>query len=81
MNAKVCWLPPINPSASGIRFLPSDMMTVAAVDRLVHHALIVELQAESYRKRSADQRLKTQDVAQTDSRSGRDCGSRPNRGQ
>ena len=41
------------------------MMTVAAVDRLVHHALIVELQAESYRKRSADQRAQTQDVAQT----------------
>ena len=33
-----------------------DMMTVAAVDRLVHHALIVELQADSYRKRSADKR-------------------------
>lgn len=35
-----------------------DMMTVAAVDRLVHHALIVELQADSYRKRSADKRGK-----------------------
>jgi hypothetical protein len=35
-------------------------MTVAAVDRLVHHALIVQLQAESYRKRSADQRAQTQ---------------------
>ena len=42
-----------------------DMMTVAAVDRLVHHALIVELQAESYRKRSADQRAQTQDASQT----------------
>ncbi|MGF1493090.1 MAG: ATP-binding protein, partial [Microcoleaceae cyanobacterium] len=30
-----------------------DMMTVAAVDRLVHHALIVEIQAQSYRKHSA----------------------------
>jgi hypothetical protein len=28
------------------------MMTVAAVDRLVHHALIVEIQTESYRKQS-----------------------------
>ena len=34
-----------------------DMMTVAAVDRLVHHALIVELKADSYRKRSAANRL------------------------
>ncbi len=42
-----------------------DMMTVAAVDRLVHHALIVQLQAESYRKRSADQRAQPQDASQT----------------
>jgi DNA replication protein DnaC len=42
-----------------------DMMTVAAVDRLVHHALFVQLQAESYRKRSADQRSQTQDASQT----------------
>jgi len=41
-----------------------DMMTVAAVDRLVHHALIVELQADSYRKRSANQRAQTQDTSQ-----------------
>ncbi|NER07143.1 MAG: ATP-binding protein [Okeania sp. SIO3C4] len=33
-----------------------DMMTVAAVDRLVHHAVIIELNADSYRKRSADNR-------------------------
>ena len=30
-----------------------DMMTVAAVDRLVHHALIVEIYTDSYRKRAA----------------------------
>jgi DNA replication protein DnaC len=30
-----------------------SMMTVAAVDRLVHHALIVEIVTESYRKQSA----------------------------
>ena len=33
-----------------------DMMTVAAVDRLVHHALIVDIHSESYRKLSAAQR-------------------------
>jgi DNA replication protein DnaC len=30
-----------------------SMMTVAAVDRLVHHALIVEIQTQSYRKQAA----------------------------
>ncbi len=30
-----------------------SMMTVAAVDRLVHHALIVEIQSQSYRKQAA----------------------------
>lgn len=30
-----------------------SMMTVAAVDRLVHHALIVEIHADSYRKQAA----------------------------
>jgi len=30
-----------------------SMMTVAAVDRLVHHALIVEIQTQSYRAASA----------------------------
>ena len=29
------------------------MMTVAAIDRLVHHAQIIEIQAESYRKRQS----------------------------
>lgn len=35
-----------------------SMMTVAAVDRLVHHALIFEIQAESFRKQSALERSK-----------------------
>jgi len=30
-----------------------SMMTVAAVDRLVHHAVIVEIQSQSYRQQSA----------------------------
>ena len=32
------------------------MMTVAAIDRLVHHAQIIEIQAESYRKRQSIRR-------------------------
>ena len=35
---------------------PDSMMTVAAIDRLIHHATIIELEGESYRKQ---QQLKT----------------------
>jgi DNA replication protein DnaC len=34
------------------------MMPVAAIDRLVHHAQIIEIQAESYRKRQSIRRKK-----------------------
>jgi hypothetical protein len=30
-------------------------MTVAAIDRLVHHATILELNVESYRRKTAEQ--------------------------
>lgn len=30
-----------------------SMMTVAAIDRLIHHATIIEMQAESFRKQTA----------------------------
>lgn len=33
-----------------------SMMTVAAIDRLVHHGVIFEVQAQSYRKQVAAQR-------------------------
>lgn len=36
-----------------------SMMTVAAVDRLVHHALIIEIKAESFRKQAAANRAKS----------------------
>jgi DNA replication protein DnaC len=32
---------------------PDPAMTVAAIDRLIHHATIIEMNGESYRKRSA----------------------------
>ena len=38
------------------RIFPDPAMTLAAVDRLVHHATILELNVESYRRRSALQR-------------------------
>lgn len=34
---------------------PEPAMTVAAIDRLVHHATILELNVESYRRKSAEQ--------------------------
>jgi DNA replication protein DnaC len=35
------------------QIFPDPTMTVAAIDRLVHHATILELNTESYRRRSA----------------------------
>ena len=35
------------------RIFPDAAMTVAAVDRLVHHATIFEMNVESYRRRTA----------------------------
>lgn len=35
------------------QIFPDQAMTVAAIDRLVHHATILELNTESYRRRSA----------------------------
>ena len=38
------------------RIFPDQVMTLAAVDRLVHHATIFEMNVESYRRRSAIER-------------------------
>lgn len=37
---------------------PDDMMAVAAIDRLIHHAHVVELSGESYRKRAYTEQRK-----------------------
>jgi DNA replication protein DnaC len=42
-----------HPFSQWDQIFPDSMMTVAAVDRLIHHALIVEIQTESFRKHSA----------------------------
>lgn len=41
------------PFAEWDRIFPDQMMTVAAVDRLVHHATIIELHSDSYRRKQA----------------------------
>jgi DNA replication protein DnaC len=37
---------------------PDDMMAVAAIDRLIHHAHVVELNGESYRKKTHHRRTR-----------------------
>jgi DNA replication protein DnaC len=43
------------------KIFPDPAMTVAAVDRLVHHATILEFNAESYRRRVASKGRQTAD--------------------
>ena len=38
------------------KIFPDPAMTVAAIDRLVHHATIFEMNVESYRRRAAIER-------------------------
>ena len=41
------------------KIFPDPAMTLAAVDRLVHHATIFEMNVESYRRRAAIARKRT----------------------
>ncbi len=41
------------------KIFPDPAMTLAAVDRLVHHATIFEMNVESYRRRATVQRHTT----------------------
>jgi DNA replication protein DnaC len=45
------------PFSAWDRIFPDDMMAVAAIDRLIHHAHVIELSGESYRKKTHTQRL------------------------
>jgi DNA replication protein DnaC len=38
------------------KVFPGQAMTLAAIDRLVHHATIIEMNVESYRRRAAIER-------------------------
>jgi DNA replication protein DnaC len=42
---------------------PDPAMTVAAIDRLVHHAIILEMNTDSYRRRSAETRAAARQLA------------------
>jgi len=50
---------------------PDPAMTVAAIDRLVHHSTIIEMNGESYRKRSAVARIGAGDHKSSDTASDR----------
>ena len=41
------------PFAAWDRIFPDQAMTLAAVDRLVHHATIFEMNVDSYRRKTA----------------------------
>ena len=43
----------IQPFSEWDKIFPNPAMTVAAIDRLVHHATILKFNAESYRRRTA----------------------------
>jgi len=34
------------------QIFPDTMMTVAAIDRIIHHATIIEIDSESYRRKN-----------------------------
>jgi DNA replication protein DnaC len=54
------------PFSAWDRIFPDPAVTVAAIDRLVHHATILEMNVDSYRRReAADRMLKKADAAPT----------------
>jgi DNA replication protein DnaC len=42
------------------QIFPDKAMTIAAIDRLVHHAVTLEMNAESYRRKAAVTRMSDQ---------------------
>lgn len=53
------------PFSAWDRIFPDQAVTVAAIDRLVHHATILEMNGESYRRLAAASRRTTEGVAGT----------------
>jgi DNA replication protein DnaC len=48
---------PYQPFGEWNTIFPDPAMTLAAVDRLVHHATIFEMNVESYRRRAAQKAM------------------------
>ena len=53
------------PFSSWDQIFPDSMMTVAAIDRLIHHASIIELEGESYRRQQQLKKSKTSKKKET----------------
>jgi DNA replication protein DnaC len=53
------------PFGSWDEIFPDKAMTVAAIDRLVHHAVILEMNTDSYRRKAAITRMSDQTGATT----------------
>ena len=53
------------PFADWDRIFPDAMMTVAAVDRIIHHATIIQVSSDSYRRKQALQELESVPAATT----------------
>ncbi len=51
------------PFAEWDRIFPDQMMTVAAVDRLIHHAALIEISSDSYRRKEALRQAATNPAA------------------
>jgi len=51
------------PFSTWDQVFPDPAMTVAAIDRLIHHSTIIEMNGESYRKRSAVARSRNAETA------------------
>ena len=39
------------------QIFPDTVMTVAAIDRIIHHAPIIEIEGENYRKKTAPKKV------------------------
>ena len=53
------------PFGSWDEIFPDKAMTVAAIDRLVHHAVILEMNTDSYRRKAAVSRMEEQAAEKT----------------
>ncbi len=53
------------PFSAWSRVFPDQAVTVAAIDRLVHHATLLEMNGDSYRRRAAASRMEAEAVAPT----------------
>ena len=58
-----------HPFGSWENVFPDKAMTLAAIDRLVHHAVILEMNVESYRRRSAAARQQQRPRRSSDTKS------------